>query len=100
EGHVLDQEPGPLAEVPLGTEVTLTISLGPQLRYITMPDLVGKTLAEATEILKQNYLDFEVHQESSQEYFSGYVIAQDVPPGEQILQKSTVKLTVSLGPGP
>src|SRR5690606_11398091 len=84
----------------LGTEVTLTISLGPQLRYITMPDLVGKTLAEATEILKQNYLDFEVHQESSQEYFSGYVIAQDVPPGEQILQKSTVKLTVSLGPGP
>jgi len=100
EGHVLDQEPGPLAEVPLGTEVTLTISLGPQPRYITMPDLVGKTLAEATEILEQNYLDFEVHQESSQEYFSGYVIAQDVPPGEQILQKSTVKLTVSLGPGP
>lgn len=100
EGHVLDQEPGPHAEVPLGTEVTLTISLGPQPRYITMPDLVGKPLAEATEILEQNYLEFEVHQKTSHEYFSGYVIAQDVPPGEQILQKSTVNLTVSLGPGP
>ncbi|HHW07962.1 MAG TPA: Stk1 family PASTA domain-containing Ser/Thr kinase [Clostridia bacterium] len=100
EGHVLDQEPGPNAEVPLGTEVILTISLGPQPRYITMPDLVGKTLAEATEILEQNYLEFEVHQETSHEYFSGYVTGQDIPPGEQVLQRTTVNLTVSLGPGP
>lgn len=101
EGYVLNQNPGPNEEAPLGSEVSLTVSLGPQPRYVTMPDLVGKTLAEATEILEENHLRIgDVTNDVSHEYFSGYVIRQDVSPGEQVLQKSTVNLTVSQGPGP
>lgn len=101
EGYVLNQDPGPNEEAPLGSAVSLTVSLGPQPRYITMPDLVGKTLSEATDILEENHLEIgNVTNETSHEYFSGIVINQDVLPGEQILQKSTVNLTVSQGPGP
>lgn len=100
EGYVLNQDPGPNEEAPVGSAVRLTVSLGPQPRYITMPDLVGKTLAEATDILEENHLEFTVTNEVSHEFFSGYVMNQDVLPGEQILQKSTVTLTVSQGPGP
>ncbi|NLC77417.1 MAG: Stk1 family PASTA domain-containing Ser/Thr kinase [Clostridia bacterium] len=101
EGYVFAQDPLPNKEVPLGSQVTLTGSLGPQPRYIDMPNLIGKDLQEAKRILEEHYLEpGEVNNEVSYEYFSGQVISQDVLPGEQILQKSTVNLTVSLGPGP
>lgn len=101
EGYVFAQDPLPNKEVPLGSQVTLTVSLGPQPRYIDMPNLIGKDLQEAKRILEEHYLEpGEVNNEVSYEYFSGQVISQDVLPGEQILQKSTVNLTVSLGPGP
>ncbi|NLL18795.1 MAG: Stk1 family PASTA domain-containing Ser/Thr kinase [Clostridia bacterium] len=101
EGYILRQIPGPYEEAPVGSEVTLIVSLGPQPRYIGMPDLLGKTLPEATQILEENYLELgEVTNEVSYDYFAGQVVSQDIAPGEQVLQKTAVNLSLSLGPGP
>lgn len=101
EGYILRQIPEPYEEAPVGSEVILIVSLGPQPRYISMPDLLGKTLQEATEILQEHHLERgDITNQESYEHFAGLVIGQDIPPGEQILQRSIVNLTLSSGPGP
>lgn len=100
-GRVVEQDPPPDTKKPVGTEVKLVISLGPEPEYIEMPDLVGLTLEDARAKLQEVGLKLgAVSNEKSTEYFSGQVISQDVPPMERILQGQTVKLVISTGPGP
>ncbi|MDR7523808.1 MAG: PASTA domain-containing protein, partial [Armatimonadota bacterium] len=53
-GVVMRQDPPAGASVPLDTPVTLVISRGPA--QVEMPDLVGKTLAEARRLLEERGL--------------------------------------------
>jgi len=99
-GTVIDQDPKPETKLPVGSEVRLTVSLGPKLQEISMPNLLGKTLEEAQKILAENKLSVgKITEEISYEYFSGQVSKQSVPPKQSILQGETVDLTVSKGPG-
>lgn len=101
EGYIIDQHPKPNQKATLGTEVQLIISLGPEPTYIPMPKLVGKNLQEVREIFdEKNLVIGEVSHEVSYEYFSGQVIHQEIPAGEEVLQKTPIDLTLSLGPGP
>ncbi len=101
EGYIIDQHPKPNYDAVLGTEVQLIVSLGPEPSYITMPNLLGKNLQEAKKILaEENLLSGDVSHKVSYEYFSGQVIAQGIPAGEVVLQKTSVDLILSLGPGP
>ena len=59
-GEVVDQDPGPNEEAPRGSEVTLFVSKGPADRPV--PDVVGKTIAEASNLLGQ--AGFTVNQTS------------------------------------
>ncbi|WP_227766922.1 Stk1 family PASTA domain-containing Ser/Thr kinase [Zhaonella formicivorans] len=99
-GRVVAQNPEPEVKKPLGTEVTLTVSLGPEPKNIPMPKLVGERLEDARRILEENRLELgNVTNEISYEFFSGQVMWQSVPEGQNILQGQKVDVKVSKGPG-
>ncbi|MEW6623203.1 MAG: Stk1 family PASTA domain-containing Ser/Thr kinase [Bacillota bacterium] len=101
EGRVVAQIPLGNSLQDEGTPVKLVVSKGAQPQNILMPDLRGHPLAEAEQILKENRLDLGIisYQESTI-YFTGQVVSQDIEPGENVIQGSTVNLVVSRGPGP
>lgn len=75
-GEVFDQNPQPDDEVEINSEVTFYVSLGPQPAPVEVPNLYGKTVAEATELLKERDLQIKVS------------IVEDDAPVDQIFDQS------------
>lgn len=46
-GNVISQTPDPDSEVKEGTEIKLVISKGPEVKYVKVPSVVGRSLGEA-----------------------------------------------------
>jgi serine/threonine protein kinase/beta-lactam-binding protein with PASTA domain len=98
---VISQDPDAGKEIPENSTVSVVISLGPEPKYIAMPNLVGSTLDAAKKTLTDNGLVLgKATEAESNEFFAWQVISQDVEPGTQILQGETVNLVYSTGPGP
>ena len=80
--------------------VTIGISNATRPKDVAIPNLVGKTVDEAKNILGENKLTY-VEEEStySTEYEAGQIISQTPPfvEGRKIKQKTEVKVVVSLG---
>ena len=95
-GEVVDQDPGPNEEAPRGSEVTLFVSKGPADRPV--PDVVGKTIAEASNLLGQAGFTVNQTSEASDTVEEGRVIRTD-PPADTVRPKGTaVTVVVSSGP--
>lgn len=96
-GTIIRYEPED--KVALGSTVTLYVSTGPEEEFVSVPNLYGKTDAEASVLLSAAGL---VAGEISKEYDStisaGHVISQGVEAGTQVAPGETVDYTVSLGP--
>ena len=96
-GTIIRYEPED--KVALGSTVTLYVSTGPEEEFVSVPNLYGKTDAEASVLLSAAGL---VAGEISKEYDStisaGHVISQGVEAGTQVAPGDTVDYTVSLGP--
>ena len=96
-GTIIRYEPED--KVALGSIVTLYVSTGPEEEFVSVPNLYGKTDAEASVLLSAAGL---VAGEISKEYDStisaGHVISQGVEAGTQVAPGETVDYTVSLGP--
>jgi serine/threonine-protein kinase len=73
-----------------GDTVTITVSLGPEL--IEVPNVVGKSMSEATRILEE--AGFEVNVEMILGGYFATVRAQDPGAGEQVRRGTTITLTV------
>ena len=88
------------AELQKGVTVTIVLSKGPMKGNI--PNIVGLTLAEAENILKENKLTLgNIKYEYSDTYNNGIVIYQDPKSGTESNQEwGTVNVTVSKGPKP
>jgi len=95
-GEVVDQDPAAAADAPKGSEVRLSVSKGPAPRAV--PNVVGRTTAEASNLLGQ--AGFAVNQttEPSDTVAEGLVIRTD-PPADSLQPKGTaVTVVVSSGP--
>ncbi len=80
-----------------GTIVTLEVSSGRELQLIEMPNLKGLTVDEARAELEENYLILgEVNNAASAEP-EGIIFEQSVPHSSEIMQGSTVMITISNG---
>lgn len=98
---VVRQDPPAGASRPEGSDVRLTLSKGPEPQWINAPNLIGSTLIEAQQKLKDKGLQQGVIiYQRSEEQFAGIIIGQDPPPDTRVLQGSAVNLTISQGPGP
>jgi len=93
-GNVISQSPSPSTQLAPQQSVTITVSSGP-----TVPDVVGRSLSSATQLLKSAGLAVgTVTNQSSSSVSSGDVISQSVPAGSAAQTGTSVDLVVSTGP--
>ncbi len=95
-GEVVDQTPGPNDEAPKGSEVVLQVSSGPEERPV--PDVAGRTLTEASNLLGQNGFTVDSTTESSSTVAEGTVIRTDPAAGTPQPKGATITVVVSSGP--
>lgn len=70
----------------------------PEPKYVEMPEVLGKSVEEARNLLLQQGLKSDVHYEESDADKSGIVIDSSVDQGAQVEEGSTVILTAGSGP--
>lgn len=102
KGFVFYQRPPRNNEVPKGTVVGFSVSRGPYgssgtVVKVKVPDLKGKTEAEAKVLLSSVKLKMRSVNVYSDTVSSGQIISQDVPVGREADEGSTVSVEVSLG---
>ena len=95
-GSVILQTPPAGVNVAMNSAVNLVVSRGPQ--PIAVPDLSGKTSAEAQTALTAAGLVAAVSELASDTVPSGQVISQTPAPGNGVAPGATVTLVVSTGP--
>ncbi|GAA2144459.1 Stk1 family PASTA domain-containing Ser/Thr kinase [Glycomyces algeriensis] len=93
-GRVTDQDPDADTEVSENSEVTLTVMIAPE--DVTVQDVVGDKVEEATEKLEGQNLTVKVVQEAST-LPSGEVLEQTPKGGSEVPPTTEVTLTVSEG---
>lgn len=91
-GLVLEQNPRAGTRAAEGTSVELLVA-----RSLTMPDVVGKTLADAEADLDRQGIAYEVREEPSDEA-DGTVVAASVPVGNVVQDDTVVTLSVATRP--
>lgn len=95
-GVCLSQEPTVSVSVEQGSSVSLVVSKGP--KPVAIPDVVGKTQADATTMLTAATFKVEVKQQTDPKVRKGSVVSQDPKAGTEIAPGSKVALVVSTGP--
>ena len=96
DGVVTQQLPAAGTVVVAGTRVKLTV----ETRTVTMPDLMGQSLAEATKQLQQLGLrrSEEIAQVVNLKVRAGVVLGQSAPAGQRMAVGATVQLRVATAP--
>ena len=96
-GTIIRYEPE--ETVALGSTVTFYVSTGPEEEFVPVPNLYGKTDAEAAALLSAaGLVTGEVSKEYDSMISAGHVISQGVEAGTQVAPGDTVDYTLSLGP--
>lgn len=68
-------------------------------RTVTVPDLKGKGIIEANEILRKNRLYIRLEGEDYDPYIpEGFILRQDIPPGSSVKESREIGVVVSKGP--
>jgi eukaryotic-like serine/threonine-protein kinase len=94
-GTVFAQNPEPDTEADEGSEVTISVSTGPAVKAV--PDVVGKTQDEATQILSEAGFVPSAKLVENSEVEEGRVISQNPAANEQKETGTTVEFEVSAG---
>jgi eukaryotic-like serine/threonine-protein kinase len=100
KGNVIGQLPAAGSKVDKGTVIGLAISDGKSPQTVTVPNLIGKTSAEATAALKAIGLKPVAQPKYDAEQTPGTVIAQLPAAGSQVPPNSQVALQIAEGPKP
>ncbi|HUH04892.1 MAG TPA: Stk1 family PASTA domain-containing Ser/Thr kinase [Kofleriaceae bacterium] len=95
-GEVVDQTPGPNQLAPRGSEVVLQVSSGPEERPV--PDVAGRSLSEASNLLGQNGFTAVQASEASTTVEEGKVIRTEPPAGTPQPKGAAITVVVSTGP--
>lgn len=93
-GKIVSQNPEGGTTIKTGSTITVFVSSGPG--DVEVPDVTGKSDAEAAEILEEAGFDYEVSSQAS-EKTEGTIISQDPAGGTQAEAGSTVNLVASDG---
>ncbi len=94
-GEVIALRPNPGGKVPTGTTIELQISAGPNL--VTVPDVQGAGVGDATAQIEALGLLVTTVEDSSDGVAEGNVISQAPSGGVGVKTGSTVTLTISKG---
>jgi len=90
---IIAQDPPAGAAATRGTTVKLLQSLGPGEEMVTMPDLVGREMVTALNLLRELQVEARMSFEQSVSR-RGHVVAQDPPPGGRVKVGGQVTITM------
>jgi serine/threonine-protein kinase len=93
--HVISQNPKAGLQVPKHTPVDLVVSQGPEPQTVKTPNVLGKMLEEAKEVLISSLLGVGSINYQTSPHPEGTVIGQDPAPGTEVPYQYRVSLTVS-----
>ena len=98
EGYVISTSPKAGEQLRPGDTVFITVSSGPKIQYVTMPDLYGKTAQAAAAQIEALNLTVGVISEVEDDAERGTVIFQSTSPGASIPEHTKINLNISSGP--
>jgi serine/threonine-protein kinase len=90
---IIAQDPPAGASAVRSTPVKLLLSLGPFEVMVTMPDVRGREMVTAINLLRELQLETRISFDRSASQ-QGHVIAQDPPPGARVKVGGQVQLTI------
>ncbi|WP_136517653.1 Stk1 family PASTA domain-containing Ser/Thr kinase [Cellulomonas telluris] len=93
-GRVVRTDPAEGTPVTAGQTVTLYVSDG----MVTVPNVTGQNIEDATTALREAGLQVSTFEEPSEDQPEGTVVSQDRPEGEIVPQGATVNLGVASPP--
>ena len=96
EGIVMASSVDEGTAIESGQSVVLTVSTGQS--GVEVPDVTGKSTAEAVALLQAKGFTVSREEEASDEVEEGNVISQDPAGGESVAADSTITITISTGP--
>ncbi len=100
-GQILEQDPPPGTQVPQDSSVNVTISQGPPIQIVSVPDVTEMSRSKAEDFLRANHLTVgNVREEHSDHTPAGYVMSQSPRAGTRVEKDTAIDLTVSKGPEP
>ena len=97
EGQVFRQEPEGGGEADEGSVVTIYVSTGPG--PVEVPNLVGLSIGDAREVLRESDLKVgDITDQASEDVEEGEVLSQFPEEGREVESGSAIDLVVSSGP--
>lgn len=96
KGLIIDQEPKPDTQVIEGSEVNIIVSDGPEIKYVRVPLLIGKTLEQAKKELENSNLvlgNIEYGQDTK--YIDGVIIDQSIMANKEVSEGTRVDVKVN-----
>ncbi len=97
-GMVVEQSPVAGSDSKKGIKVDLLVSQGQPIETVIMPNLVGKNINQAKNILSKNNLFLgDIKYNDSASYPKGIIMIQSIKKGKEIKEKSTVDIVISKG---
>jgi serine/threonine-protein kinase len=98
KGYVISTVPAAGEQLEPGATVYLTVSDGPEITYVTMPDLSGQKIEAAVAKLEALNLVLGTVTQVSDEAEKGTVIFQSTTAGTSIPERTKINLNISSGP--
>ena len=101
KGYVISQTPEPGTDLTGVTQVTLVVSLGPEVKQVNVISYLRMTLEEAEKAAtEQGLVVGTVDEEFSDDIPAGSVTYQSIPASTQVDEGTTINFRVSKGPDP
>lgn len=96
-GYIIRTDPVEGSKVSAGETVTLYVSTGKETIQVKMPNLIGKTEADARNEIKQAGLKLGSATPEENEAAAGRVFYQSIDAGTKVPEQSVVNIKISLG---
>lgn len=96
--YVIATSPVAGEQLSSGSTVYITVSAGPEIQYVSMPNLVGSTEDSAISRIESSNLSYGGSDRVVSDYEAGTVIDQSINSSESVAEHTKVYLTVSSGP--
>lgn len=96
--YVIATSPVAGEQLSSGSTVYITVSAGPEIQYVSMPNLVGSTEDSAISRIESSNLSYGGSDRVVSDYEAGTVIDQSISSSESVAEHTKVCLTVSSGP--
>ena len=96
--YVIATSPVAGEQLSSGSTVYITVSAGPEIQYVSMPNLVGSTEDSAISRIESSNLSYGGSDRVVSDYEAGTVIDQSISSSESVAEHTKVYLTVSCGP--